>query len=344
MRIVDWNIQYMNSWFVPANDRRSPALRQFYKGRRAGGPIENVPELAGRAGAVLKALDPDLICIQESAGEEEVALFLEEYLSPSDGSSWQVVGGAGGGQKLVTAALIGRKVRSMSLPSSSGITAQLEFGYKADIDGDLVAEKRRFARVPQVVDVEAHEKEIRIVNCHLKSKYVQNGERLWGGSKEEKLCYIRAALTARRRISAEAFRIRAYLDEVFERDPKRLLVLVGDLNDGLGFDYFERLYLTHSVTDVVFGSILRPKGRLAHPLILEGTKKPASAYFDDFVEGIDRKPLLLDHVGVSPALAKWRIEARVADAEFDAQAMLCEKNERERLPSDHRPIVADIEP
>ena len=345
MRIVNWNIEYMNTWFVPNSDKRAPAFRQSYKGKQAGGPIRDVTGLAERVGAVLRQLDPDLICLQEGAGEEEVSLFLNRYLSLANRKSWQVIGGSGNGQKLIAAARTDRKVSSISLASNAcDLTKQLSSGYRADIDGDLVAERKKFARVPLVVDVKAHGREIRIVNCHLKSKRIENGEKLWRGSVEEKQRYIRAALTARRRISAEAFRIRAYLDDVFHNDPKKLLLLVGDLNDGPGFDYFEKLYLTHSIIDVVFGSVLRPEGRLAHPLIVEGTETPVSAYFNDFVEGINDKPLLLDHAGVSPELAGWRVTARVATKEFDAQKLLDRENSRESRPSDHRPIVVDIEP
>ena len=155
---------------------------------------------------------------------------------------------------------------------------------------------------------------MRIVNCHLKSKYVHQGKKLWTGSDADRQKFIRAALVNRRRISAEAFRIRTYLNELLALDPDRRLLLTGDLNDGPGFDYFERRFLTHSVVDSVFGSILMPEGRLVHPLIQRGKARPASAHFDDYVEGIMGKPLLLDHFGLSPALAKWRFKARVADA------------------------------
>ena len=347
MRIVDWNIEHMNSWFVANDDEWSPALRRSYspgRNSRGGGAIGDVPALAKRAAAVLGKLDPDLICIQEGAGEEEVTLFLDRYLSLPGSKAWQVLGGSGGRQKLVVAARLDRDIKAMESADDSGLQARLKPQFEADIDGDSVFDTARFARVPQVVDLKAHGTEIRVVNCHLKSKHVGQGPRLWRGSEEERLQYTRAALAARRRISAEAFRIRGYLDKLFEIDPDRLLLLVGDLNDGPGFDYFERRYLTHGITDIVFGSILRPRGRLTHPLIREGEERPASAYFDDFVEGIDDKPLLLDHIGLSPALSGWRVKARVADAEFDAEARPKARNKRERLPSDHRPIVVEMKP
>lgn len=346
MRIVDWNIEHMNHWFVPGSDSRSPSLRQSYKGRRNGTSIDDVPALARRAAGVLNALDPDLICIQEGAGANEVSLFLERYLPlPGSENEWRVFGGAGGAQKLIVAARLDRSIDSMTEADDSGLNTQLRARYEADIDGDSILEPNaKFARVPQIVEVKARGRTVRIINCHLKSKYVDQGKKLWTGSDADRQNFIRAALVNRRRISAEAFRIRTYLDELLSLDPHRLLLLTGDLNDGPGFDYFERRYLTHSVVDSVFGSVLTPEGRLVHPLIQRGKARPASAHFDDFVEGIMSKPLLLDHFGLSPALANWRFKARVADAEFDAQARLGAKQKRERLVSDHRPILVELEP
>jgi hypothetical protein len=66
MRIVDWNIEHMNSWFVPNSDPNSPNVRaSFPGGGFGGGRIDNVQALAQRAANVLSALDPDVICIQE---------------------------------------------------------------------------------------------------------------------------------------------------------------------------------------------------------------------------------------------------------------------------------------
>lgn len=346
MRFVDWNIEHMNSWFVPNDDPASPGLRASFGGSSfGGGPIDDVPALAQRAANVLTDLDPDVICIQEGAGIDEVAQFLDQFLPLPGGSAWTVFGGAGGAQKLVVAARTDRDVTAIT-EVNDALTAGLGNVYDADTDGDSVIESdTKFARVPQVVEIEAHGETIRIVNCHLKSKFVRDGESLFKGSQAEQLEFIRAALVNRRRISAEAFRIRTYLDELFAENADRLILVNGDLNDGPGFDFFERRFLTHSVVDLVFGSVLITDGRLDHPLIRPGQPRPASAFFDDFVEGVNNKPLLLDHVGLSPAFSSWTInDARVASDEFDAQADPGAAREREKLVSDHRPVFVDIVP
>ena len=351
MRIVDWNIEHMNSWFVPGTDPNSPSLRRSYKPARGssyhGGEIADVPALAQRAADVLKELDPDLVCIQEGASEDEVSLFLDEHLALKGSARWKVIGGDGAPQQLVVAARLDRGVvTAMAEADDSQLDTQLASEYEADTDGDAVLETdTTFARVPQVVDIVAYGRQIRVVNCHLKSKYVRDGKGMSKGSQARRREYLRAALVVRRRISSEAFRLRQYLNDVFKHDPNQLLVLAGDLNDGPGFDWFERRFLTHSLIDVIFGTVLRPESRLVHPLIRHGGSMPVTAYFDDFIENIKNKALMLDHVGLSPTLANWRIsEARVAHAEFNKQEKPRAANERERLPSDHRPILLEIKP
>lgn len=346
MRVVDWNIEHMNSWFVANSDPNAPALRESKPaGGFGGGAIDDVPALAQRAANVIGALDPDVICIQEGAGEDEVGIFLQRFLPLPNNAAWTVLGGSGGAQKLIVAVRTDRDVTAAVLADDSNLSTQLDGPYDADTDGDAVVETdTTFARVPLVVDITAHGQPVRIINAHLKSKFVRNGERLFNGTEAEQREFFRAALVNRRRISAEAFRIRTYLDELFGADPGQLVLLVGDLNDGPGFDFFERRFVTHSVVDLVFGSVLIPEGRLTHALIVEGAERPATAFFDDFVENIQDKPLLLDHVGVSPALHAWLRNARVANTEFDSQAVPNAPNERERMPSDHRPIFVELTP
>jgi hypothetical protein len=40
--------------------------------------------------------------------------------------------------------------------------------------------------------------------------------------------------------------------------------VLGDLNEGPGLDYFEQLYLSHNVTDIMVGSAFQPEWIFAH--------------------------------------------------------------------------------
>ncbi|GAA3680939.1 hypothetical protein GCM10022224_051490 [Nonomuraea antimicrobica] len=68
----------------------------------------------------------------------------------------------------------------------------------------------------------------------------------------------------RRRIANEAMRIRKAMEQRMTADPASALVVLGDLNDGPGQDYFEELYLAHNVTDILAGSPYQPERLFGH--------------------------------------------------------------------------------
>lgn len=340
MRILDWNIAHMNSWFVPGDD---PTMRANFAGSEfGGGQINDVPGLARRAASVINALAPDVMTVQEGAGVAEVSGWADDMLE----GTWRIFPGAGGAQKLLTMWNTESTAVTEAQPVEPGddIAGRLTDDWQADVDADFELEAARFARPPLVVDLVAHGQPVRLLNCHSKSKFVKDGEALFNGTPEERQHFVRQALLARRRISAEGFRIREYLDVLLIDDAERRIVVAGDLNDGIGFDFFERRHLTHSVVDLIFGSIFHPARQLRHVLLEpDMTMPPRTAEFFDFVVGETRR-LLLDHIGLSIGIQSWFREGRVADAEFDAASDPALPNPRERHPSDHRPVFAELVP
>jgi len=136
--------------------------------------------------------------------------------------------------------------------------------------------------------------------------------------------------------------LRTYLDELVADDPDTRIVVTGDWNDGPGRDLFERSYLTHNVADIVLGSTFTPALIFENPL-LKFVSGPAlfTARFDDFVDEIDDRPLLLDHFAVSPALRNWVEHAEIAHDPFEDQ-LDGSGARRPQRASDHRPIVMDL--
>ena len=64
MRLMNWNIEHMNSWWEGGN-ADPPVMRQSFGGNNFSPAITDVPALAERAGNVISAVDPDVITIQE---------------------------------------------------------------------------------------------------------------------------------------------------------------------------------------------------------------------------------------------------------------------------------------
>jgi endonuclease/exonuclease/phosphatase family metal-dependent hydrolase len=156
------------------------------------------------------------------------------------------------------------------------------------------------------------------------------------------------ALVNRRRISAEGMRIRRYLDRRLNDDPDTAIIVLGDLNDGPGLDYFEQRYITHNVTDILVGSAFAPEHIFTHAQHDTAPDDRYTAVFEDFVPTPEVKRLLLDHILLSPGLSRADALHRVPGsgavrhAEYDHQVVDAGARRQDR-PSDHRPVTVDLE-
>ncbi len=338
MRLMDWNIEWMNNWFV---GNGQVAWRQQHSG------IASVAGLARRVANVITAIDPDVLTLQEGPSDpREMDLFVNGFLSDASGQPLFDAFGEldGGAQKIYALVKRGGALMNARL-ASDGLTDHLFDEWMADVDGDAQLESYGFTRDPLVVDGELSGtgETIRILTLHTKSKFVNQQQAMWN-DLDRRQAFIVAALKNRRRISTEAMHTRVYLDDLYHADPSRLVVVTGDFNDGPGMDYFEKNYLTHGVADILMGSSYHPERRFEHALI--GNVPNGELYtarFNDFIDNINNRPLLLDHVLVSPALRGRYTNCRIAHAEHHAQEDTTRPpGDRDRFPSDHRPVMAEI--
>lgn len=336
MKIVNWNIEWMNRWFSGNNtpDWGSASLS-----------ADDARTVAQRVANVIKSLDPDVLCLQEGPSAlAEMRLFLTDFLAGDSGAPLYnaLMGSDGGAQKLYVLSKVDGLVASADY-ATDVLTTALRDTWDADVNGDLMLEPYDFTRQPLVVDVDpVGGQPVKIIVLHTKSKYVHNGEALFSNEATRQI-FIAQAMLARRRISAEAFRLRTYLDDMLQADPTARIVVTGDFNDGPGRDFFERSYLTHNVTDILLGSTFYPSLIFDHP-ILRFTPVPAqfTARFDDYVDNVADRPLLLDHFVVSPSLVDYISEAGIAHTEFEAELSGNGGGGRTSRPSDHRPIWATL--
>jgi exonuclease III len=336
--MVNWNIEWMNDWFVGGG---SVAFRQ--DNPRRG--ITDVADLCGRVASVINNLNPDVLTIEEGPSDiREMELFVETYLIDGQGNRlFDIFGGIdGGAQKIYTLVKKGGEFRNPVIPGDD-VTLALQEPWEADIDGDYQLEGYEFTRQPLVVEgTEGDENStLRIVTLHTKSKYVHNGESLWR-NPDTRTEYVKAALKNRRRISSEAMRVRQYLDDLLNQNNDSLSVVAGDFNDGPGIDYFEKRYLTHNVTDILLGSTYYPNLLFKHAFLERVPEhKRYTAIYDDFIDDIPGRHLLLDHILISPALSSRIEDSGIAHQEYNAGT---DNNAsgRQKYVSDHRPVYADL--
>ena len=334
MKIINWNVEWMNKWFSGNN---SPIWGS------SSLTADEARTCATKVANVIDALAPDLLCLQEGpSAEAEMALFLTEFLAEAGTSKYEaLIGTDGGAQKLYLLRRRDGLIAAMDRATDPATEALAEI-WDADVNGDMLLEGYDFTRLPLVVDVDPiGSAPIRIVVLHTKSKFVRGGERKWRDPNRRQE-FVVAALEARRRISAEGFRLRAYLDHLIEEDGSARVIVTGDWNDGPGRDLFERSYLTHNVADIVLGSTFTPELIFHHPLIAHVPPNALfTARFDDYVDEIDDRPLLLDHFALSPSLASWVQGAGIAHAEYEAQLDGSGRARTQRA-SDHRPIWVEL--
>lgn len=336
MKLITWNIEWMNKWF---QGNSSP---DWGSSSLSAGEARIA---AQKTANVINAMQADLLCIQEGPSHiNEMMLFIDTFLSDATGNALYepLIGPDGRQQKMYALRRIGGKVTSIDYAIDLATEALLD-EWEADVDGNMHLEAYDFTRVPLVVDAALPGgRNLRVIVLHTKSKYVHGGEARWSNPARRQE-FIVDALKARRRISAEGFRLRTYLDDLLQDQQDRPFAVLGDFNDGPGRDFFERSYLTHNVTDIVLGSTFYPNLILHHPLI--GTIPPPSLYtarFDDYVDDIQDRPLLLDHILVSPRLAGSIKAADIAHVEFEAE-LEGSGSQRTQRASDHRPVWIELD-
>lgn len=336
LRLSNWNIEWMNDWFVPIREG-APAWRTINPGRGIG----DVPALAARVAQVIRQLDPDVLTIQEGPSRAgEMQLFVDDHLE----GRFRIFGPTGrGSQRLYVLVRTDRSVETAARVWPGGGRIDFDAAWPVDVTGDLILEGYEFTRPPLEIAITVNGRKVTVVNLHTKSKYIHGGRRLYEDPATRSQ-YIAQAVRNRRRIAAELMRIRSHLDAILTDDPEARIIVAGDLNDGPGVEFFEQHYLIHNVVSVVSGSAFAPRRMLRHAFIdRELKERNFTSRFDDFIDNIPDRPLLLDHILLSPGLYWSGLRnARIDHEAFDA-AVVAGASGRESAPSDHRPQSAQFE-
>lgn len=336
MKLVNWNIEWMNDWFVPIREG-GPAWRTDNPGRG----IADVRGLADRVAGVIRALAADVLTVQEGPSRAgEMALFVNDHL---DGG-YDIIGPTGNGsQRLYVLIRKGGAVEAAGRIHPEPGRIDLTVEWPVDVTGTLVVEGYGFTRMPLLVWLRVGGALVILANVHSKSKYIHGGEGLWR-NEATRPQFIAQAVRNRRRIAAEMMRLRQALDEALTEDPEAKIIVAGDLNDGPGTDFFETRYLINNVVGVLSGNPFNPRRMLRHAFIDRMLKaENFTARFDDFVDDIPDRPLLLDHILLSPSLHWGALRNATIEHAAWSAGCLAGAGGRDAVPSDHRPQSAHFE-
>lgn len=216
--------------------------------------------------------------------------------------------------------------------------------WKVHYWGDLRPSRHSHYRHPQVLIVETDQgEELEIVGLHLKSKI--NRKPITRDQQGNIVgAYLEVALKARVKLASEARDVRAYFNKRFDQNPDPAIIVMGDVNDGVGQDYFESLYLFFDLISNLQGNVMNAERFLNHALFDFPGDLRWSAKYPDKIKKLSARenPLLIDHILMTQALVRdrfpLRANARAGSVEHEAFDRGNVGASAKRRTSDHRPV------
>jgi hypothetical protein len=190
---------------------------------------------------VIAREDPDLLAICEAANNLQAHLMFIAACLPA--SNYQVAAGVSRGrQDLVI--YYRPPVQVVSVDNSGTFYDP----WTEDVDEDEAQERFRWERKPLEVVFEAgaNGARLRLVLVHTKSKGIFDVVDLAG--------FQNLSLGNRKKLAAQAARVRERLDALLAAPNALPLIVLGDMNDGPGMDAYEKM-LGRSLVEGVMGTV-----------------------------------------------------------------------------------------
>lgn len=222
-------------------------------------------------------------------------------------------------------------------------------------------------RHPQVLTVTVGDRRVDIIGCHLKSKRIdpllnkaaplRRRDTATLTPDEVRLLALaeQEAVQARIKLTTEVNDIRLYIDSRFRNEPDPVVFVVGDLNDGVGKEVFERKYLFHDMISNLQGDVFFAQRFLNHALFdysQEGAENHRwTVQFSDPWDPFRPPEILLDHIVFTQsvtgpeALEKTglRVMPRAGRVEHVIHnAVNAVFDRKEDFTSDHRAVTVDV--
>ncbi len=354
VKLATYNVEWMVSVFGGRWKDWDGTIPDSFPGRTLGSihldPIDDVPALCERIAGVIRAMDAQIIGIQEGPPlKEQMQLFVDQFLDGeyevhSSNPNWQTV------HALVHKSVADRTTAwEHNGDDAAALRAPIPFYPWGTFTVDD-RKKHRFDRVPLVLTfAPSAGKRLRIVVVHTKSKFskLKHPEQWFNRDQEA----ITDALLARQKLSAEVCRLREFLlGDLHNGHNVSGAVIMGDLNDGAYAELIEREFLIHNIVDELVGSFLSPDTYFKHAMTPATIATSATVRFPDPLEGGQIVEELIDHIVVSPAIWQsgdpFRLVAGSCEVETEAHAAhdaTVEVRSRGLRPSDHRPVSARFE-
>ena len=325
VKITSWNVAHL--------DRLTKSTLSDNARRRRDAIVREIHDLS-----------PDILCLLEGPkGEEAIERVSNDLL----GGEWVAVKtadgeyGTRGSQWIWFLVRKDHSDRASLLPTETW-DAFAGRSWPCHFWGEFEERKHRHYRHPQVLVLDWNGLRVEFIGLHLKSKFVNQGKRMWNEGGAEREEFVRKALTARIKMTTEATNVRAYIDAKFRQVENPAIFVMGDLNDGPGKEYFEERFLFFDLISNVQGDIFSASRFLNHALFDFPDHLRWSVVFKDFVDP-DRDPhILLDHIlftqGLVDGSLPWRIDAHAGKVEHEIHDLINATLPKSAKTSDHKPV------
>ena len=329
-RLMSYNIEWFDDHFEPDNSLKTN--------------VEAVKKFDAVAG-VLAALDPDLIGITEgpntttTTGQRSTVAALEN-LAAAKGlrQSRALMGFPSAGRQEIALLYDPAVLTAAHDPGGvPGANKNPPFSerFQIDSDGDGIKELYKHYRPPLEARISRSDggADFWLMVVHAKSKGIFNAM--------DRVHFERTSERNRRKLFAECSSIRRRVDEWLDAD--RPCVVMGDINDGPGFDYYEGRF-GRSAVELIMGDLFDPdrilRNRVGAPSFGRYGWEPSTARFRDTFTG-DHVNALIDHIMASRHLAPAPGDAALVwnpfqlDAAKPLKSLLLDA-------SDHFPVTLDL--
>ncbi|MFK8183970.1 MAG: endonuclease/exonuclease/phosphatase family protein [Phormidesmis sp.] len=285
-----YNIEWFDNHFEPDNSLKT--------NQKSQSKLSSVAH-------VIKTIDADVIGITEApnttttTGQRDTVQALENFATQYKlRQSKALIGFPSPGRQEIALLFDPNVVSAAHDPGGkAGSVRNPRFNdpFQVDSDGDSIKEMYKHYRPPLEVKITRQDggKTFWMLVVHAKSKGIF--------SAMDRVHFDRASERNRRKLFAECLSIRQRVDEWI--DDQRDVIVMGDVNDGPGFDYYESRF-GRSAVELIIGDIYNHrtllKYHLGRPKFGRFGWEPSSARFTDTYTR-DKVNALIDHIITSPS-------------------------------------------
>lgn len=253
---------------------------------------------------VVAAIDPDILGIVEGpdttvSGSKTASAQMEQWASfyGLDSSYRATHGFPSGGRQELCVLYKSSLVDIAHKPTMDQNKHPFNQPFTADTNEALVKELYEHYRPPLELSVKAVEdgRELtRIIIAHSKSKGIFD--------RVDFARYEQLSERNRKKLYAECMSIRERCDQWLDSNPARAVMVMGDINDGFGKDYYEQRF-SRSAVEMLLGDVWYPE-KILRSVLIDKPKlgkygwTPATSRFTDTITN-DTLNVLIDHILVS---------------------------------------------